>query len=71
MAVEKIVRDEEVNTLFFEALVSPKVARTLAGDLGIKAAVLDPIEGLADPDADYFSIANANLDALRLALECS
>ena len=70
-AVEKIVRDEGVTTIFFETLVSPKVAQTLAADLGVDTAVLDPIEGLADPDADYFSIAEANLAALRVALSCS
>lgn len=70
-AVETIVRDEDVSTIFFEALVSPKVAETLADDLGISTAVLDPVEGLADPDADYFSIATANLEALRMALSCS
>ena len=70
-AVEKIVRDEGVTTIFFETLVSPKVAQTLAADLGVDTAVLDPIEGLADPDSDYFSIAEANLTALRVALSCS
>lgn len=69
--VSTIVRDEGVTTIFFETLVSPKVAETLADDLGVDTAVLDPIEGLADPDADYFSIAEANLDALRMALSCS
>jgi zinc transport system substrate-binding protein len=70
-AVETIVREQDVSTIFFESLVSPKVAETLADDLGITSAVLDPIEGLADPDADYFSLAAANLDALRMALSCS
>ncbi|GEL99626.1 zinc ABC transporter substrate-binding protein [Cellulomonas terrae] len=69
--VSTIVRDEGVTTIFFETLVSPKVAETLADDLGVDTAVLDPIEGLSDPDADYFSIAEANLDALRMALSCS
>lgn len=69
--VSTIVRDEVVTTIFFETLVSPKVAETLADDLGVDTAVLDPIEGLADPDSDYFSIAEANLDALRMALSCS
>lgn len=69
--VSTIVRDEGVTTIFFETLVSPKVAETLADDLGVDTAVLDPIEGLADPDSDYFSIAEANLDALRMALSCS
>jgi zinc transport system substrate-binding protein len=70
-AVEKIVRDQGVSTIFFESLVSPKVSETLADDLGIQSAVLDPIEGLADPADDYFSIAERNLDALRMALSCS
>ncbi|WP_231505242.1 metal ABC transporter substrate-binding protein [Cellulomonas sp. URHE0023] len=70
-AVEKIVRSEDISTIFFESLVSPKVAETLASDLGITAAVLDPIEGLADPADDYFSIAARNLDALRTDLECT
>jgi zinc transport system substrate-binding protein len=70
-AVEKIVRDQHVGTIFFESLVSPKVSETLAKDLGIDSAVLDPIEGLADPADDYFSIAQRNLDALRMALSCS
>jgi len=70
-AVEKIVRDKHVSTIFFESLVSPKVSETLANDLGITSAVLDPIEGLADPADDYFSVAERNLDALRMALSCS
>ncbi|WP_456846821.1 metal ABC transporter substrate-binding protein [Cellulomonas sp. P5_C6] len=70
-AVEKIVRDQHVSTIFFESLVSPKVSETLADDLGIDSAVLDPVEGLADPADDYFSIAERNLDALRVALSCS
>ena len=69
--IKEIVHDEGVSTIFFESLVSPKVAQTLAADLGIDAAVLDPIEGVTEPDADYFSVAEANLDALRMALSCS
>ena len=66
-----VVRDEGVTTIFFETLASPKVAQTLAGDLGVETAVLDPIEGVTDDSQDYFSIAEANLEALRVALSCS
>lgn len=69
--VEKLVRDEGVSTIFFESLVSPKVAQTLADDLGIDSAVLDPIEGVTNDGEDYFSLAEANLQALRMALSCS
>jgi zinc transport system substrate-binding protein len=59
-------------TIFFETLVSPKVAETIASEVGAKTAVLDPIEGL-QPGAtgDYVSIMRSNLTALREALGCS
>ncbi|QGQ19034.1 zinc ABC transporter substrate-binding protein [Cellulomonas sp. JZ18] len=69
--VGDVVRTNGVTTIFFETLVSPKVAETLATDLGIETAVLDPLEGLADEDEDYFTVAEQNLDALRVALSCS
>ncbi|QCB93263.1 metal ABC transporter substrate-binding protein [Cellulomonas shaoxiangyii] len=69
--VADVVRDEGVTTIFFETLVSPKVAETLAADLGVRTAVLDPLEGLADDAQDYVSVAEQNLEALRVALSCS
>ena len=66
------MRDEGVSTIFFESLVSPKVAQTLAGDLGIDDRRARPDRGRhGRPDTDYFSVAEANLDALRMALSCS
>ncbi|GIG39932.1 metal ABC transporter substrate-binding protein [Cellulomonas phragmiteti] len=69
--VASIVEAEGVTTIFFETLVSPKVAETLAADLGVDTAVLDPLEGLVDDTQDYFSIAGTNLESLRVALSCS
>jgi zinc transport system substrate-binding protein len=69
--VSDIVRQTHVTTIFFERLVSPKVAETLATDLGIASAVLDPIEGLSDPASDYRGIMRQNLTTLRTALGCS
>ncbi|SDU61066.1 metal ABC transporter substrate-binding protein [Jiangella alkaliphila] len=71
--VHDVVQAEGVTTIFYERLVSPDVAETLASDLGIEAAVLDPIEGLTDDtaDQDYFSLMRANLETLRTANECS
>jgi zinc transport system substrate-binding protein len=64
-------REHRVTTIFFETLVSPKVAETLAREVGARAEVLDPIEGLA-PDAtgDYATVMRDNLDRLRTALGC-
>jgi len=58
-------------TIFFETLVSPKVAETIAREVGARTAVLDPLEGLTDRNADYFSVMRANLAALTTALGCT
>ncbi|RMI13624.1 metal ABC transporter substrate-binding protein [Cellulomonas triticagri] len=69
--VGQVVRDEGVTTIFFETLASPKVAETLADELGVDTAVLDPLEGLTDDSQDYASIARTNLETLRTALGCA
>jgi zinc transport system substrate-binding protein len=66
-----IVEDAGVTTVFTETLVSPKVAEVLAEDLGIDVGVLDPIEGLTDPEQDYLSVMRTNLDELTEALGCA
>lgn len=69
--VRSIVQERGVETLFFEVLVSPKVTQTLADDLGVGTAMLDPIEGHTDEDADYMDVMRANLAALQDGLVCS
>ncbi|MBQ0903851.1 metal ABC transporter substrate-binding protein [Micromonospora sp. U21] len=65
-------KEHQASTIFFETLVSPKVAETIAGQVGARTAVLDPIEGLAaGSDADYLSVMRTNLQTLRTALSCS
>jgi zinc transport system substrate-binding protein len=72
--VAAIARSRNVTTIFFETLVSPKMAQTLASEIGARAEVLDPIEGLAPdaaPGADYLSVMSENLAKLRAALACT
>lgn len=68
-----LIRDRGVTTVFFETLASPDLAESLAGDLGIRTAVLDPVEGLtsADPHATYLTLMRQNLAALAKAGDCS
>ncbi|MBM0226311.1 MULTISPECIES: metal ABC transporter substrate-binding protein [Micromonospora] len=68
--VAKEAREHRATTIFFETLVSPKVAETVAREVGAKTAVLDPIEG-PPADGDYLSAMRANLETLRTALDCS
>lgn len=64
-------REHKATTIFFETLVSPKVAETIASEVGAKTAVLDPIEGLQPNSTDdYFSLMRKNLAALEPALGC-
>ena len=67
--IGKEAKADGTTTIFFETLASPKVAQTLADDLNIEAAVLDPIEGISEGQT-YFSIMESNLGALRKALNC-
>jgi len=67
------VKEHKVSTIFFEELVSPKVAETIASATGAVAEVLSPIEGLSDEQiaagSDYFSVMRQNLAALKKALQ--
>ncbi len=67
-----VIEDEGVTTVFSERLASPALADTLATDLGVETAVLDPLEGLTDETAgqDYLSLMEDNLSALEEANGC-
>ena len=71
--LQELITEDGVTTVFSERLVSPKMAETLADDLGVSTAVLDPIEGLSDDtaDEDYLSLMRENLTALQQANGCS
>jgi zinc transport system substrate-binding protein len=59
------------STIFFETLVSPRVARTVADAVGARARALDPIEGLRPGSGeDYLTLMRADLAELHTALGC-
>ena len=68
--IGQITKEQGVTTIFTEALIDPKVAQTLADDLGITTAVLDPIESQTDASKDYAAVMQANIDALTKANNC-
>jgi zinc transport system substrate-binding protein len=69
-----LVRRTHATTVFFETLVSPRLAETVAREAGARTAVLDPIEGLTPSEQahgdTYFTLMRRNLAALRKALAC-
>jgi zinc transport system substrate-binding protein len=76
-ALERVidqVRASGATTVFFETLLSPRIAETVARETGARTAVLNPIEGLTEDELargeNYFSVMRENLATLRKALGC-
>ena len=71
----QLVEERGVTTIYYETLVSPRIAETVARETGAKTAVLDPIEGLTAAEIasgdDYFTRMRANLRVLEEGLGCS
>ncbi|WP_205326244.1 metal ABC transporter solute-binding protein, Zn/Mn family [Glycomyces sp. YM15] len=70
--VAEYVETNGITTIFFETLVSPEIADTLAAETGANTAVLNPLEGLTaeqeDAGDDYFTVMRENLAELQTAL---
>lgn len=69
-----LVREESLTHIFFETLASPRIAETLAREVGAQTLVLNPVEGLAATQAnagvDFLDLVAQNLDNLNSALDC-
>lgn len=67
-------KEHEVKYIFFETLVSDKVAKVVADEVGAQTLVLNPYEGLTDAEIqagkNYLSVMGENLTNLKMALEC-
>ncbi|WP_103513795.1 metal ABC transporter substrate-binding protein [Streptomyces sp. SM10] len=68
--IHHVAEESGATTVFFEKLASDRTAKTLAKDLGLKTAVLDPLEGITGKSAgaDYLEVMKSNLTALQKAL---
>lgn len=68
-----LVKEEGIRYIFFEELVSDKLAKTLAGEAGVETMVLNPVEGLTEDQEkngdNYFTLMEKNLQNLILALQ--
>lgn len=72
--VVETTRRQNINVIFFESLVSPKLAQTIAAETGATTLVLDPIEGIPQDKEvageNYLTLMRQNLTNLRIALQC-
>ncbi len=73
--VARAVRERGATTIFFEPLVGPRIAASIARATGATTAVLNPIEGLTADDErageSYLSLMKENLAALAGGLGCA
>lgn len=70
--VAKFVTDNGITTIYYETLVDPKVAQTVAAETGAATAVLDPLEGLPEGyDGDYVTVMKDNLVEVRAGQGCT
>lgn len=71
--IARFARENNVKVIFFEELVSPKIAETIAKEVGAQTLMLNPLEGLSEEDVkagkDYFTIMRDNLETLKKALK--
>ncbi|CAB4846082.1 unannotated protein [freshwater metagenome] len=70
--VTDFVRAHDVATIYYETLVDPKVAETIATETGTATAVLDPLEGLTEGSTqDYLSVMRTDLATIRQGQHCT
>lgn len=70
--VVKFCRENNVKYIFFETIVSPKLAQTIAKETGAELLVLNPLESLTEDEVkqgkNYVTVMGENLKNLQKAL---
>ena len=68
----EVMHEEGIKYVFFETLVSPRIAETIAQAAGADTLVLDPLEGLSEEGRkngdDFLKIMERNITNLDIAL---
>ena len=69
-----LVKNEKINTVFFEEFASPKVAQTIAKATNVKTDALRPAENISKEENKrgygYLQIMEENLEKLKFAMDC-
>lgn len=70
----ELVKNEKINTVFFEEFASPKVAQTIAKASNVKTDALRPAENITKEENKkgygYLQIMEENLEKLKFAMDC-
>lgn len=72
--IAKLAEEKKIKYIYFETLVSPKLAQTIANEIGAKTLVFNPLEGLTNEELaageNYISVMETNLQNLRTGMIC-
>lgn len=70
--LKKFAEQHHINVIYFEETTSPKIAQTLARELGAETEVLNTVEGLSQEDQEkglgYIEVMKDNLTSLKKSL---
>ena len=70
----RIIRQHNIRVIYYETLVSPRVAAAIAREVGARTLVLNPVEGLTDDELrkgkDYLTVMQQNVENLAQGLDC-
>jgi zinc transport system substrate-binding protein len=68
------LREKEIKYVFYEELLSPKIAETISNETGAELLLLNPASNLSKKDfkdnVSFISIMNKNLENLKLGMQC-
>jgi zinc transport system substrate-binding protein len=72
--IAQLAKRDNIQYIFFETLVSPKLSQTIATEVGAKILSFNPLEGLTDEEIgsgkNYLTEMRDDLAKLRIALQC-
>jgi zinc transport system substrate-binding protein len=75
MELVELMRKNHLDTIFYEELISPRMAETVAGETGATLVKLHGIHNITREElgsgASYLSLMEGNLRNLRRGLQCS
>lgn len=73
MELISFIKDNNINYIFYEELLSQKTAQTLADETGAQLLPLNPFEGLTEEEIangeNYISVMLRNLENIKTALQ--
>ncbi|MFZ2026322.1 MAG: zinc ABC transporter substrate-binding protein [Microgenomates group bacterium] len=73
--ITAFAKNNDIHYIFFEELVNPQIAETIANEIGAGTLVFSPLEGLTHDDVlegkTYLSVQRENLANLKIALDCA